>query len=406
MTTVTCYVAGVGGGLYLSVLGPVRAWRDGIPLALGRVGQRAVLGLLALAGERPLTRAELVDALWPDAPPPTAANVIHTHVRRLRQVLEPDRPPRGASTVLPAVGDGYALRLPGDGVDVARFRLLVATAATSGGDALLGSAIDLWQGPPLADVPVLAGHPAVMTVVRERQVARTRYVESMIAAGAAVEVLRMLEQWVAESPLDEAAHALLIRALHRTGQRWQAFDVYRSVRRRLVDDLGVEPGPELAAAHTAALDAAALDADGQASMVPPHRFREFGDRVDGAGVGAASPFFIVDELPRAVEFYRDRLGFEVTLTAPDPEAFFAIVRRNDAQFLLKVVGVGPRPNRDRHPYARWDAFVYAPDPDGLAVEFGGRGVEFSAPLADTDDGLRGFEVADADGYLLFFGRPR
>jgi DNA-binding SARP family transcriptional activator/catechol 2,3-dioxygenase-like lactoylglutathione lyase family enzyme len=389
----------VGGGLYLSVLGPVRAWRDGTPLALGRVGQRAVLGLLALAGERPVTRAELVDALWPAEPPPSAANVIHTHVRRLRQVLEPDRPARGASAVLPAVGDGYALRLPGDGVDVARFRRLVTAAAEGDAATVLGPAIELWQGPPLADVPVLAGHPAVVMLLRERQVARTRYAESMIAAGAAVEALPALERWVAESPLDEAAHALLIRALHRSGQRWQAFDVYRSVRRRLVDDLGVEPGPELAAAHTAA-----LDADSQAPLVPPDRFREFGDRA--GAVGSASPFFIVDELPRAVEFYRDRLGFEVTLTAPDPEAFFAVVRRNDAQFLLKVVGVGPRPNRSRHPYARWDAFVYVPDPDGLAVEFGGRGVEFSAPLADTDDGLRGFEVVDADGYLLFFGRPR
>lgn len=244
-------------------------------------------------------------------------------------------------------------------------------------------------------------------VLRERQVARARYAEAMIADGAAVDALRMLEQWVAESPLDEAAHALLIRALHRTGQRWQAFAVYRSVRRRLVDELGVEPGPELAAAHTAALDAV-----GPARTVPltpdlaqyEQAFRLF----EAGGVGAASPFFIVDELPRAVEFYRDRLGFEVTVSAPDPEPFFAIVRRNDVQFLLKVVGgnVGPQPNRTRHPYARWDAFVNVPDPDALAIEFESRGVAFSMPLADTDDGLRGFEVADADGYVLFLGRPR
>jgi catechol 2,3-dioxygenase-like lactoylglutathione lyase family enzyme len=123
---------------------------------------------------------------------------------------------------------------------------------------------------------------------------------------------------------------------------------------------------------------------------------------------SVSPFFIVSDLPRALGFYADRLGFEVTLTAPDPEPFFATVRRDGAQFLLKVVDetVKPLPNRSRHPYARWDAFVTVPDPDSLATEFAGRGVGFDAPLADTDDGLRGFEVADADGYLLFFGRPR
>jgi catechol 2,3-dioxygenase-like lactoylglutathione lyase family enzyme len=123
---------------------------------------------------------------------------------------------------------------------------------------------------------------------------------------------------------------------------------------------------------------------------------------------SVSPFFIVADLGRALEFYRDGLGFEVTFTAPDTDPFFATVGRDGVQFLLKVVGEGldALPNRTRHPHARWDAFVFVPDPDALAGEFDRRGVAFHAPLADTDDGLRGFEVADADGYLLFFGRPR
>ena len=123
---------------------------------------------------------------------------------------------------------------------------------------------------------------------------------------------------------------------------------------------------------------------------------------------SVSPFLIVGDLPRALEFYRDGLGFEVTFTANDTAPFFAVVRRDGAQFLLKAVGQGvdPLPNRSRHADARWDAFVHVPDPDALAAEFEGRHVAFSAPLADTDDGLRGFEVADADGYRLFFGRPR
>jgi hypothetical protein len=73
------------------------------------------------------------------------------------------------------------------------------------------------------------------------------------------------------------------------------------------------------------------------------------------------------------------------------------------------VGVAPAPNYTRdvkQGIARWDAFVDVPDPDALAAEFAARNVEFSEPLRDTDDGLRGFEVKDADGYVLFFGRPR
>jgi len=126
-----------------------------------------------------------------------------------------------------------------------------------------------------------------------------------------------------------------------------------------------------------------------------------------AALSAISPFFVVDDLPRAVAFYRERLGFEVTHQAPAPDPFFAIVARDGVQLLLKVVAedVGALPNRSRHPDARWDAYVHVPDPDALAAEFRGRGVTFSAPLTDTDDGLRGFELTDHDGYVLFFGRP-
>lgn len=121
-----------------------------------------------------------------------------------------------------------------------------------------------------------------------------------------------------------------------------------------------------------------------------------------------APFFIVADLGRALAFYRDRLGFDVAVLAPDPDPFFAIVRRDSVQLLLKVIDtqVGPLPNHRRHAWARWDAYVHAPDPDALAAELAGRGVGFSAPLADTHDGLRGFEVEDTDGYILFFGRPR
>ena len=129
-----------------------------------------------------------------------------------------------------------------------------------------------------------------------------------------------------------------------------------------------------------------------------------------ADIAGISPFFIVRHVPSSLAFYRDRLGFEITFQGPEPsDVFFGIVRRGGAQILLKAVGVAPVPNCTRDVkmgLARWDAYVDVPDPDALAAEFAARNVEFMDPLADTGDGLRGFALRDADGYVLFFGRPR
>ena len=122
-------------------------------------------------------------------------------------------------------------------------------------------------------------------------------------------------------------------------------------------------------------------------------------------VSSISPFFIVADMAATLPFYRDKLGFEVTFQEPPPDDFFAIVRRDGAMIMLKDVGVEPLPNYRREPAARWDAYLHVPDPDSLAAEFSSRGVTFSVPLRDTDDGLRGFELKDTDGYVLFFGRP-
>jgi catechol 2,3-dioxygenase-like lactoylglutathione lyase family enzyme len=123
-----------------------------------------------------------------------------------------------------------------------------------------------------------------------------------------------------------------------------------------------------------------------------------------------APFFIVKNVPAALSFYRDRLGFDVTFQGPDPDdIFFGIVQRGAAMIMLKDVGVDPLPNYKRDVkkgWARWDAYLHVLDPDALAAEFSRRNLEFFQPLKDDEDGLRGFELQDADGYVLFFGRPR
>ena len=118
------------------------------------------------------------------------------------------------------------------------------------------------------------------------------------------------------------------------------------------------------------------------------------------------PFFIVSSVPQSITFFADRLGFETTYQEPDEEPFFAILARDGAWLFVKAGEALPLPNPKRDPAMRWDAYCYTPDPDALAAEFAERGTPFSTPLRDTTDGLRGFEIADPDGYVLFFGRPR
>ena len=128
--------------------------------------------------------------------------------------------------------------------------------------------------------------------------------------------------------------------------------------------------------------------------------------IEQTAIGGISPFFIVRNVSDAVDHYR-KLGFEVRFSEPSEAPFFAIVGRGGAQIFLKHVGgdVPPLPNVRRHPWVAWDAFVYVAEPDALADEFEALGVSFHAPIGNRGDGLRGFEIEDPDGYILFFGRP-
>ncbi len=125
-----------------------------------------------------------------------------------------------------------------------------------------------------------------------------------------------------------------------------------------------------------------------------------------AAIASISPVFIVRNVSEALSFYCQMLGFGIVFQEPEQDPFLAMVQRDGAMIFLKDVGVEPLPNCKRHPWARWDAYASVPDPDALATEFTSRGVTFSKPLQDTHDGLRGFELEDVDGHVLFFGRPR
>jgi DNA-binding SARP family transcriptional activator len=258
----------------IQVLGPLRVWHGDEEVDLGPPARRAVLGLLVLAAGEPVPRSALVDLLWGERPPPSAVNVLQTHVKHLRRLLEPDRPNRARSDLLPHVRGGYALLVDPARADLPRFRILVAeaNAAHRDGDVagvarLLGEALALWHGPPLVDVPLLADHPTVISLLAERRVALGRFGDAMIELGSAAEVLPALVEATVEHPLDEPAQARLIRAYHAVGERAKAFQTYQEVRHRLAEELGVDPGPELRAAHGALLRADGGDDGGTGAPV-------------------------------------------------------------------------------------------------------------------------------------------
>ncbi|NBA88337.1 hypothetical protein GVN16_21370 [Emticicia sp. CRIBPO] len=119
------------------------------------------------------------------------------------------------------------------------------------------------------------------------------------------------------------------------------------------------------------------------------------------------PFFIVDDLKISVAFYVGKLGFEIRYMGPDDDVYWAIVGRDNISIMLKAITpeIKPLPNHTRHEWAPWDVYIATADPDTLFEEYCSNEVSFSKPLHVNSDNLKGFEIKDADGYVLFFGRP-
>ena len=126
-------------------------------------------------------------------------------------------------------------------------------------------------------------------------------------------------------------------------------------------------------------------------------------------LASISPFFIVKDLQTSITYYRERLGFQLDFQGPDDDGpYYAGVSRDGIGIMLKAIlpDVLPCPNHTRHEWARWDAYIYTMDPDALFDEFSQRGVSFVKKLSFIDEGLWGFEVTDADGYVLAFFKLR
>ena len=231
------------------LLGPIEVTMDGRPVALGATKQRAVLTMLALRGNAVVSVDELVEGLWGEEPPASATKLIQHYVSQLRKVLA------GGDAEIVTRGHGYELRVRPDAVDVAHFERLAEAAARSGANgAVAREALSMWRGSPLLDVvdePFAAAERRrledLWLNVSEQAIAAD------IAAGRHDEVISRLDELVGRNPLRERLHALRMRALYAAGRQAEALQAFRHARSVLVEEIGVEPGPELQRLHEAML---------------------------------------------------------------------------------------------------------------------------------------------------------
>ncbi|GII77355.1 SARP family transcriptional regulator [Sphaerisporangium rufum] len=236
------------------LLGPLRVWRGDTEVELGSDKQRAVLALLLLKAGAPVRRQEIIDAVWGERAPVSVVNLVQTYVGRLRRRIDPDHVARSASSWLAGLGSAYALRLDRCDADVLRFRSAAAEARRAAAPreslGLMLRALELWQGTCLADLDhVLKGHPWVRAVDQERINVLLDAARTALELGLAGEVLPQLRAVAAAEPLNEAVHSWLLLALAGSGAQADALAEYEAVRARLADELGIDPGPQLRAAH-------------------------------------------------------------------------------------------------------------------------------------------------------------
>jgi DNA-binding SARP family transcriptional activator len=224
------------------VLGPLELVEGGRVLKLGGVRQRTLLALLLTRANQVVSVDALIDALWDSRPPSAAANALQYHVSQLRKLL-------GDSETIVTREPGYSIRVAPDELDLLRFERLVAEAEQAPPERaaqLLRDALELWRGPPLAD---LADEPfaqqEILRLEELRLTALEQRLEAELTLGHHARLIGELDELVRRHPFRERLRGALMRALYGAGRQAEALNVYRETRQALVDQLGIEPSPAL-----------------------------------------------------------------------------------------------------------------------------------------------------------------
>jgi DNA-binding SARP family transcriptional activator/tetratricopeptide (TPR) repeat protein len=313
----------------LRLLGPVQLRVAGRSVELGPAKQRTVLAALLVDGDEPTPTETLIDRVWGEAPPTAVRSALYSYVARLRQVLRHAVDGGEPPWRLEYGAGGYRIALPVDQVDLHRFRRLVALARDGGhGDerraALLTEARGLWHGQALADLPGEWAARTRESLDQQRLDADMLWARIQLRLGRAGETIGLLREAVGAHPLVEPLAAMLMEALLREARSAEALECYSIARRRLVDELGVEPGPELRRLY---MDILQNDVDGRhrPDADPVRRHRTTGS------ADAARPFAVPRQLPLDVHSFTGRrteialLDSLLTAAAAEPHAVAVLV---------------------------------------------------------------------------------
>ena len=236
------------------LLGPLEVVGDDGPLKLGGIRQRATLAILLLSADRVVPIDRFADDLYGGEPPVTAVTQVQRQVSELRKLL-------GAESSIETRSPGYVITLDPGQIDLQRFERWMGegTASLADGDALtavehFSRALSLWRGDALADLASEEFARAAVERLEELRIEATQQrIEAELRLGRSADLIPELETLAAEHPLREPVHAQLMRALYAAGRHAEALDVYRGLRRRFVNELGIEPTPSLRALEQAIL---------------------------------------------------------------------------------------------------------------------------------------------------------
>jgi DNA-binding SARP family transcriptional activator len=273
------------------LLGPVRLFVDGRPVRLP-AKQRTLIAILALQANRTVSIDRLVDGIWGEDAAPTAAKTLQTHVFQLRRLLERAEPSGAGGMPVRTEGQGYGLRIDADAVDAHRFERLLGEARRSmdldprHAADILREALDLWQGPPLADVAFepFAG-PEIDRLEELRGSAVEDLAKARVALGEHELAIGDLRRAVVETPFREQLWVSLMRALVQSGRQAEALLAYREAETVLRRELGVDPGPDLqdlaARIRAGEFRTAPPRGSGAATIAAPGRSVVVGSRVRG-----------------------------------------------------------------------------------------------------------------------------
>jgi DNA-binding SARP family transcriptional activator len=363
------------------ILGPLQVRIDGAVAQLGGRRQRALLAILALHANEPVSTDRLIDELWGENPPARPVHTVQVFVSRLRGALG------SAGNRLVTTPPGYVLELDSEEIDAdrcerlydrARSALNLGDAAQA--DALLTDARALWRGPPLADFTYEPFAQATIPRLEELRLScREELIEAQLALGRHADVVSDLEELVRQHPLRERPRAQLMLALYRSGRQAEALEAFHQARRMLVEELGVEPGTELRE-----LEGAILRQD--PSLQAPRPPAE-----------AASELVRSDHPERPTEEESAESSLESRSPAGDRSQ--AIVRKTATVLVMNLTPVGPTdPELARRAMAsarKQAERIVTLHGGAFVAGLGGELVwVFGIPVATEDDALRALRAAD------------